>query len=253
MNNRYVFITIAKYTFFEAVRDRLFILLIVGLVCAFGLSQFIGELAITETQQIQVALLGSGLRLFAIFTIGLFVVTSMVREFNDKGLELLLSNPIPRASYYLGKLSGFSLICFVLVFLIGLEIAVYTPINISIIWSISLLCEIFIIITLSILCLITFSNITIAFSLVFLFYLLARNIEAIQLISRSPILETNTISQDLINTVIDCIAYLLPNFNSFTKTEWLVYHNVTYNDLLIIMGQTLIYTIFISGAALFDG
>ncbi len=162
MKNRYAFITIAKFTFLEAIRDRLFILLIVGLVCAFGMSQFIGELAITESREIQLALLGSGLRLFSVFTTGLFVVTSMVREFNDKGLELVLSHPIPRSSYYFGKLAGFSLICLVLVVLITIELAIYAPIDKLIIWSVSLQCELFIVITLSILCLFTFTNITIA-------------------------------------------------------------------------------------------
>ncbi len=72
------------------------------------------------------------------------------------------------------------------------------------------------------------------------------------MISRSPILETSAWSQDLIKTIIDIIAYLLPNFNLFTKTEWLVYQGATTVELLMILGQTVIFMVFISGAALFD-
>ena len=252
MSRRYAFTTIARYTFLEAIRDRLFILLIVGLICAFGLTEFLAELAIIESREIRLSLLGSGLRLFAIVITGLFVITSMVREMNDKGPELVLSQPVPRSSYFFGKLAGFALICLVLVCLITMELAIYSATATLILWSISLFCENLIIIALSILCVFTFSSTTLAFSIVFGFYLLARNIEVIQLISRSPILETNTVSQNVIAVLIDGIAYLLPNFNAFTKTEWLVYQGAGYAELVVIIGQTSIYIIFISGAALFD-
>ena len=245
-------LTIARYTFLEAMRARLFYLMITGLVCAFGLSEFIGELAITEGNRFQGAILAAGLRLFAVFTIGLFVTTSMVREFNDKGFELVLSQPIPRAAYYCGKLTGFAMFAVVVACPIVLALALYATIDQVFIWLLSLICELLIVISLGLLCLFTFSNITIAFSAVVAFYLLSRCMDAILLISRSPILETSALSQEVIADVINAIAWLLPDLDLFTQTQWLVYANGDMNSLVPVLVQTLIYVIFLSGAALFD-
>ena len=244
--------TIARYTFLEAVRARLFYMMVIGLICAFGLSEFIGELAITESDRFQGAILAAGLRLFAVFTTGLFVTTSMVREFNDKGFELVLSQPIPRAAYYSGKLTGFAMLSVVVACLVSLPLILYAPSGQVLIWGASLICELFIVTAMSLLCLFTFSNITIAFSVVVAFYLLSRCMDAIQLISNSPILETDSIAQELINKIIDVIAYLLPDLNLFTQTQWLIYENGDLNSLGSVMGQTVIYVVFLSGAALFD-
>ena len=244
--------TIAIYTFLEAIRDRLFFLMVIGLICVFGLTEFAGELAITESSHVQGAILAAGLRLFAVFTIGLFVTTSMVREFNDKIFELVLSHPIPRSSYYAGKLTGFAMISVVVACLSALPLILYAPAEQVLIWCVSLICELLIVTTLGLLCLFTFSNITIAFSAVVAFYLLSRSMDAIQLISKSPILESDSISQALINHIIDAIAYLLPDLNLFTQTHWLLYESGDLNSLGVVMGQTVIYIVFLSGAALFD-
>jgi ABC-type transport system involved in multi-copper enzyme maturation permease subunit len=227
-------------------------MMIIGLICAFGLSEFIGELAITESDRFQGAILAAGLRLFAVFTTGLFVTTSMIREFNDKGFELVLSQPIPRAAYYSGKLTGFAMLSVVIACLVTLPLILYASSGQVLIWCASLICELFIVTAMGLLCLFTFSNITIAFSVVVAFYLLSRCMDAIQLISNSPILETDSFAQELINKIIDVIAYLLPDLNLFTQTQWLIYGNGDLNSLGSVMGQTVIYVVFLSGAALFD-
>ena len=118
---------IARYTFIEALRNRLLWLIIVALVILFGLAEFAGALAITESREIQATLLGALLRLFTVFVVSLFVVTSMVREFNDKGLELVLSLPIPRATYYFGKLAGYSLFALLTAALFSLPLFFLAP------------------------------------------------------------------------------------------------------------------------------
>ncbi|MGH8245258.1 MAG: ABC transporter permease, partial [Gammaproteobacteria bacterium] len=200
---RYPIFAIARYTFLEAVRNRLFSLTIVGLVCLFGLTEFAGELAITETRQFQAALVGAGMRLFAVCTVSLFVITSTVREFNDKGFELILAMPIPRYGYFFGKFSGFLLLSVVISLGIGALLLIYSPPAAAALWLFSLECELVVLISLSLLCLFTFGNVTVSFILVLAFYLLARSMHAIQLISESPILESNTVSQDFMNFLLD--------------------------------------------------
>jgi hypothetical protein len=84
------------------------------------------------------------------------------------------------------------------------------------------------------------------------FYLLARSISTIQLLSRSPILESTALSQQFMNKTIDLIAYVLPDLALFTRTEWLVYGSGNADDLPAILVQSVVYISLLSGAALFD-
>ena len=244
-------LTIAKYSILEAVRDRFLLFIFTGVIIFFCISLFIGELAITEGTQMQSAILGSALRLFSVFTIGLFVITSMIREFNDKGFELILSHPVPRSSYYFGKFTGFSVIALLIAFMCLCCLSIYVPLNLAFLWSFSLFCELLIIISLSLLCLFSFSSITISFSIVMSFYVLSRSIEVIQLISNSPILAIGSTSHKFMNELLGIISYIIPDLYRFTQTSWLIYQT-EFNNIVIVIGQTLIYVILISCVALFD-
>ncbi len=218
----------------------------------FGLTLFIGELAVTETTQIQSAITGMILRLFAAFIICIFVTTSTIREFNDKGFELIISLPIDRYSYLAGKMLGFCLLSVFIAIIVCIPLAFISNISQLILWCLSLICELWILTALSLLCLITFKNVTSALSSVTAFYLLARTISTIQLIGGSPILEKTEISHKIINMIIDIIAVLLPGLDQFSKTEWLVYGGGGSNEYLFIAGQTFIYVALLFSMACFD-
>lgn len=250
--NHNLLLTIAKFSILEAIRDKFLIFIFMGFVAFFCLSMFIGELAITEGIQMQASILASSLRLFSIFTVSLFVITSMVREFNDKGFELILSHPVPRSSYYFGKFSGFSVIALLVSIMSFLCLCFFAPLDLTFYWSFSLFCELLIIIALSLLSLFSFNSITISFSVVIGFYILSRTIEAIQLISDSPIVASNAISHQFINGLLDTIAYVIPDLYKFTQTEWLVYISDVKTEILVVFGQTVVYVVLLSCVALFD-
>lgn len=246
------FLAIAKYSIWEAIRDKFLLFIIVGLVAIFALSFFAGELAITESIETKTAILSSLLRLFLVFTISLFVITSMLREFNDKGFELLLSQPLPRVIYYIGKFSGYTFISFVVCIFVASCIAVYMPSIAVLFWSFSLWCELLIVIAFSILCLFTLNSVTISFSVVMGFYILARSIEAVHLISHSPILVSDSLANEFMAWFLDSISYLVPDLYRFTQTDWLIYKSQNADDLFIIVGQTSVYVMFLSCVAIFD-
>ena len=243
---------IAFYTFLEALRNRLFGLVVVFLVAGFGLAEFTGELAIIEAVPFQSGFLGAVLRLFAVFVVSLFVITSMVREFNDKGLELVLSLPITRRDYFFGKLAGFSVLAMLTALLCSLCLLVYVPWDQVLLWGLSLTCELLIVTVFSLFCLFTLNQVTLALSAVMGFYVLSRGIAAFQLMSQGPLADTVSFSQQFINALINGIAFLLPELHRFTATEWLVYHTGAWQDLAPIAGQSAIYLVLLAGAALFD-
>jgi ABC-type transport system involved in multi-copper enzyme maturation permease subunit len=244
-------VTIAAYTFMEATRNRMFLLTLAGLVAMLGLAEFTGELAITETREIQAILVAAVSRWFIVMTTALFVITTMVREFNDKGAEAMLSLPVSRTTYYFGKYAGFVMLAAAIALAVSLILLLYSPPALLAAWVFSLLCELLIIVALSMLCLFTFNNVTIAFLVVIAFYVLARSMAAIQQLSSSPILESHGISQEFMNLLLDVIAYLLPGLDSYTRAGWLVY-GVEDGGLGLVIAQTVIYLGVLIAAGLFD-
>ena len=99
---------VARYVLVEAWRSGLPWLAAACLLAALGLSGFLSQVAITEGAALQAAASAALLRGCAVFLIAAHVVASVVREANDKGLELALALPISRAAWYLGKLIGFA-------------------------------------------------------------------------------------------------------------------------------------------------
>lgn len=242
-------LTIAAYTLLEALRNRLMWLFALAAVAAVGLGGFLNELALTESRQLQAALLAATLRLAAVFLIATFVVTSLVREANDKGLELLLALPIARAAYIFGKLLGFAALAVLPALLFGALFLFFAPLAQSALWSASLLCELWMVAAFSLLCVLGLNQLTPALAATAAFYLLARSIGALQLLSHAG---TPSPSQRAIGLGIDSIAALLPRLDAFTRTEWLVYHTGSAQDALAVATQTILTLALITAAALFD-
>lgn len=243
--------TVAFYTLLEALRNHLSWLFALVAVAGIGISGFLNELALTESREIQLALLASFLRFSAVFLLATFVVTSMVRELNDKGLELMLALPMPRAAYLFGKLAGFAALSVFPAILYGGLTAILAPIDQSMMWTLSLMCECWIVSVFSVLCVLTFSQTMAALSSVMGFYLLARSIGALQLLGSGQLTE-NTASQRVTNFMVDCLSAVLPHMDTFTRTDWLIYHTGSLAKLGGLFGQSAIYLALLSGAALFD-
>jgi len=245
-------LTIALFTLREAIQNRLISLVLAALISLFGLAEFIGEVAITESAETKLSILSSALRFFAVLVTSLFVTMSMLREQHEKSLDLVLSLPISRASYFFGRLLGFSGVTIVVAALIGLCLLLYSPSQRVGPWVLSLACELFIVANVSIVCLFTFRQATLALSSVFGFYVLARTIGSIQLIGHGPLADPSAPSQRLISGVIDTLALLLPDLDRYTSSQWLIYGAPQGSDLVSIIGQTTIYLTLLIGVGLFD-
>jgi ABC-type transport system involved in multi-copper enzyme maturation permease subunit len=244
--------TIATFTLLEAIRDRFLWILLIALFLGLGLAEFVGDIAITESAETKSALLGAALRLFAVWAVSLFATTSLVREFTDKTLELTLALPIPRASYYFGKLLGVAAAALVTATLIGLCLALYVPLPRVAPWALSLTCELLLVGAFSLLSALSFHQVPLALSAVAGFYLLSRAISAIQLIGHGPLADPNSLAQRVLGQVIDLIAYLLPELHRFTPGRWLMYGGGEWSELQPILIQTGVYLTLLIGAGLFD-
>jgi len=245
-------LTIARYTTLEALRTRYAWLVLALVGAGMAIASFSGDLAITETLQTQAAITSSLLRFAAVLLVILFVITSMHRDFSDKSVELMLSLPLPRSGYYLGKLCGYGLVaaltavplCILLVFL--------APAPAALTWGLSLLLELVLMGAISLLFALAFSQMTAAISMTLLFYLLSRSIAAIQLMAHGPLTDQAQPSQQVMTGLVDALSYLLPDLGSFSRSSWLLYAGDAAGLLTPLVIQTLVYVLLISAVTLFD-
>ena len=245
-------LTIARFTALEAVRSRLAWLIAGFTIGGCVLAVFAGEIAITEAQGARGGLLGAWLRSCAVFTISAFVTTSAVREFHDKGLDLILSMPVRRETYYAGKLAGFAGVSALASAACALVLVWFAPPVQVALWAASLGLELLIVTAMSLLCVLAFSQIIWALSTVIGFYVLSRAMAALQLMAREPLVDPASAGQRVIRAFVDALAFVLPDLDRFTESEWLIHGAGTIADLGFAAMQTAVYVILLGAAALFD-
>ena len=245
-------LAIARITFLEALRSRMIWIAIVAIGMAFGVAQFLSQVAMIEMAQIQIAILAALLRATGVFLIAAFCITSLARESNDKITELFLSQPAPRSLYYLGKISGYAGVALVLAAGFSACLAFYCPISQAAIWGASLASELMIVAAVSVFCAISLTHVTAAFAATAGFYLLARSIGAMQIIAATPITIESSWTDEVFRWIVDAIALVLPALDRMTLTAWLLDHAPTPWELSQMFFQTVLYLILIGAATMVD-
>lgn len=245
-------LTLARFVLLEARRTGLPWLAIGAVAAGIGMAGFLSQLALTESLALQAGVLAAFFRACVVFLTSILVATSVVRESGDKGTELLLSLPISRTAYYLGKLAGFSACgallagCFALVMLIWSEGAAVLA------WFVSLVVEAGLIAAISLFFVMSLGQLVPALAATAGLYLLARTIAAIQSISAGPLADDRSILQALAGWAVDALALLLPPLDTATQTVWLLYGAPPLLDLLRVIGALLLYAALVIAAGLVD-
>lgn len=243
-------LAIARFTLLEAARSRLFWLVLGTLALLSAASLLLRELAITDTQRIQIAFLASLLRVCSALMTATFIISTLQREFNDKVPNLILAGNVPRSHYVLGKAIGFSLTGMAIALLCALPLAMLAPASAWWPWMLSLLLESWIVTALSVFCALSLNSVTAALMLSVGFYVLAKSMAAIQLISHAS-LNNEALSHRYMTQALDWLALLLPRLDQYAPTAWLV-NGVQDFSLAALLLQAGIYVGLITSAAMFD-
>lgn len=244
--------TIARYTLLEGMRTRLPALTVATLFTLVAASLFVHELAVIESSHFQTAFYAATMRLACVFIAALYVLTSVAREFNEKGLEVLLALDLPRSNYILGKLAGFVAIGILLSAAACAPLAILASPVSAIQWALSLSGELAAVIALALFCALTFSQVMSAASFILAFYLLSRSIEAIRLIAASPLSGTEALSHQMMHGVIEGLALVLPSLDRWTRTAWLIEHPAAWFDIGLLLSQATLYVVLLTAATTFD-
>ena len=250
MKNRIA--TIARYTALEALRTRLPVLAAIVIGALLAASFFVREIAITDSARFQTTFYAATVRFAMVFVAALHVIAAVSREFHDKGLDMVLALDLPRAHYVLGRLAGFLAIALVLALAAALPLLGLSGWDAAAQWGGSLAAELAVIVALSLFCVLTFNQLMPAASFVLAFYLLARAITAVRLISGNPVAGADAPSHQVMTWLVEALALIVPPLDAWTRTTWLVDDAATWSVLGGIATQGVLFVTILAAAAVFD-
>jgi ABC-type transport system involved in multi-copper enzyme maturation permease subunit len=243
---------IARFTLLEARRTRLGALVLATILGLFAASFFIESITIAEGARFQAGFYAASMRLASVFVAAVYVLVSVTREFNDKGLDVLLALDLPRSHYVLGKLAGFLAIAVLIAAAASLPLAWLATPPAALQWAASLAAELAIVVAFALFCVVTFNQLTAAASFVLAFYALGRALTAIRLMSAHPLSGADTSSHQVIQFVVDALALVMPALDAWTQTAWLVNQQAPWLAMLELAGQSALYVALLAAATMFD-
>lgn len=243
--------TVARYVLVEARRSGLPWLAAACVAAALALSGFLSQVAITEGEALQAAAAAALLRGCAVFLIAAHVVASVVREANDKGLELALALPISRSAWYLGKLAGFACTGALVAALFALPLLAWAaPADLAA-WCLALAVEAALVAAAALFFASALGQTVGAIAATAGLYLLARAIPAIQAIAGGPLAGDNLAGQGA-RWLVDALALLLPRMDVVARGDWLLYGAPPAAELAQALAGLALYFVLLAAAGLFD-
>jgi hypothetical protein len=242
---------IARYTLIEAMRTRLPALVLVTLLALLASSFFMETIAVVEGNRLQTGFYAASVRLASVFIAAIYVLVSLTREFNDKGLDVLLALDLPRSHYILGKLAGFLAIAALIAAAAALPLAWFAPLPAVALWAASLAVELAIVVALALFAIVTLNQLTPAASFVLAFYLLARSLTAVRLMSAQP-LSGDTLFHQVLRFMVETLALVMPALDAWTQTAWLVNGPAAWSAILPLLGLGALYVVLLAAATMFD-
>ena len=243
---------VARCTLHEARRSRLpemMALFLGGTLVVAGLAE---EVALTEALATRNGLHAAMLRTGAVLALTLFVVASAVRDRSEGFLALLLAQPGTRADYYCGKLFAGMALAGGIAILCGLCLLPHAPLRPVLLWTATLTLELGVIVSASLLGGLAFRHTAPALLAVLAFYLLARSIDALLLLSRTPLGTAAQWWRAVEETVVAIVYHLVPDLGRYASSEWLVYPPPAVGELPVLATRAAFGVALLSALTLFD-
>ena len=242
---------LARLALLEARRGALPWLAAAAVALALGFALFLSQVALTESRALQASIVAAVLRACAVFLIGTHVAASVLREINDKGLELMLSLPLTRSAQYAGRFVGFAACALAVALFFALPLLLWSPPAAVACWAGSLALEAALMAAATLFFAMSLGQLLPAIAASVGFYLLARSMAAIQAIAVGPHRD-ESLSDRAARWAVDAVALLFPRLDSVTRSDWLLYGAPAPSTYAAAVGGLVLYTLLLIAAGLFD-
>ena len=246
-----VVFNIARFTVLEGWRGRTLWMAVGVVLVAWLVAQFSAGLAITDSLSYRSAIYAWLARPVLVLVLILAVAASVVREFSDRLLDLTWSRPVSRAVWFSGRLAGFVVLALVFALIAALPLLPYAAGPAVAVWGASLAMELALLACACLVAAVTLRQVTLAVTVTAAFYVLARTIDAIVLMSRGPTVDLSHWSTPVIAEIVAIIARVLPALDRFTDSAWL-HQGVSADVLAPLAVDVLVFGALLIAVGLFD-
>ena len=242
---------LVRLVMLEARRGALPWIALTAVALSLGLAAFLSQVALTESRSLQAAIVAAVLRACAVFLIAAHVAASVLREINDKGLELMLSLPLARSAQYTGRFLGYALCGALIASFFALPLLFWASPGAVALWGLSLAFEAALVAAATLFFAMSLSQLLPAIAASAGFYLLARTMASIQAIAAGPHRDESAADR-FARWTVDAVALLFPRLENVTRTEWLLYGTPSAGTYAAALGALAVYALLLIAAGLFD-
>lgn len=237
-----------RYILLTAQRDFLFFALAMAITASVALSLFLGSNSVSEQSETALVFAASVARAILILGLTIFTAFSISRFFDNKEIDVMLVRPVSRANFVLSFWIGFSMIALLFVIFTSFTLFMFSKPDLYgfIVWAASLLLETMTVLALTLAASLILRSAISAVLLSLGFYILSRLSGFILMIVTKP-------GPDLIeNQLFMVVSSVMPRFDLFAKTEWLIYGVSETSDIVLFSVQAIIFVAFLLALAIYD-
>lgn len=236
-----------RYILLTAQRDSIFLGLAAAVIFGCYMAFFLGGTALDEGAQMSLVYAAGISRIVVILGLIVFIAFHIRRSFENKEIDQMIVRPISRERFIVSYWLGFSAVALFFVIFTSVILFLLSPnLHGLIFWSLSLLCESLIMVSLVMAASLILRSTVVAVLLCIGFYVLSRMAGFLLIIVTRPG------SNGLANDTFGHISKVIPRMDFFAKTDWLVYGLSSWNDVYLYLAQGAIYVGLLLAVAIVD-
>lgn len=217
-------LTTIRYILLTALRDRLFVGMMLGVVFATYVASVLGSTAMVENQEMTVSLSAFSARLIVMVGMMVFVSFHLRHAFDTKEMDVLLSRPIGRCGLVLSYWLGFVAVALLIVLpVLGLMAWLSQTLGAGfVLWAVSMVLELCLVVAIALFTSFTLRSGVSAVLGSMGLYVLARMMGFFVATAGSQLLVTSDPVRIAMREVLKAISMVVPRLDLFGNSEWLV-------------------------------
>lgn len=244
-----------RYIMLSALRDWLFVAIVMMLVAAAFGSYFFGYVSLIENvESATVYFAGSG-RMVLVMGVIVFTCFHIRRSIETKEIEMLLSKPLSRTALIVGLWAGFAATASLLVIpFAGLLMLFVMPTSAGLwVWLLSLWIEILLVVSMALAFALILGSAVTAVLASLGFYVLSRMMGFfVAVLDAQHFSLGNAVADGIAAVVLKGVSVFVPRLDLFSNTSWLVYQEAVATHLPLIVLQGAIFIPLLVLTAAFD-
>lgn len=245
-------LTSIRYVLLCALRDKLFVGLVLAILIATLLASLLGSTAFLEEREMTLAFAGASARLILAIGLIVFVCFHIRSGFESREIDVMLSRPISRPQLAIAYWLGFATVSSLLVLPVAAALLFIGPLS----WSglahfiFSLLLETWFVVALALFAALTLKSAVASVMATLGLYVMSRMMAFFVMSADAPAAGQGMIT--LAKYILKSISTMVPRLDFYAATEWLIYGIDTSADWQRYVIQSAIFIPLLICACVLD-